>query len=213
MYKNILKKPGFLKKSNRNAKPELVYGFTLIEMMASVTIFSIVMLVAIGSLLTITDANRKARATQAVINNMNFVLEGISREARVGTTYYCYPGNPTAQPDLGESIKNPQDCAGGGTILSFEPHDGDPLSTADQVMYRLNNTHIERSLDGGTTFITVTASNVSLDDFKFYVFGSTPGDNEQPRIFITVRGTAGVSDKVKTKFNLSTSITQRVFDL
>ena len=41
-------------------------GFTLLEMIVAIGVFSVVMLVAAGSLLSIVSANRKAQAQKAV---------------------------------------------------------------------------------------------------------------------------------------------------
>ncbi len=49
-------------------------GFTLIEMIVAVAVFSIVMVVGAGALLSIVDANRRGQAQQTVINNLNFAI-------------------------------------------------------------------------------------------------------------------------------------------
>ena len=54
-------------------------GFTLIELMVSVTIFIIVMVIALGSLLSISEAERKAEQLKTVMNNLNFGLESMAR--------------------------------------------------------------------------------------------------------------------------------------
>jgi len=58
-------------------------GFTLIEMLVAVSLFVFVMLIGVGVLLSIIDANRKARALSSVMNNLNFALESMSRNIRV----------------------------------------------------------------------------------------------------------------------------------
>jgi len=180
-------------------------------MMVAVSVFSMVMLVAVGALLTVMDANRKAHALQSVINNLNFAVESISRTARVGTTYYCYDRDPLEY--LGNSIESPRDCSRGGQLIAFEAHDGDPADLNDQVVYRLNGTRLERSLDGGGTFVSITSSKVRINELTFYVLGSSLRDSDQPRIFMTIRGVAGVSARSETKFDLQTTITQRVPDV
>lgn len=64
-------------------------GFTLIETMISITLFSAVMTIAIGALMIIIDASKKAKTIQSVVNNLNIVIEGMSREIRVGYDYSC----------------------------------------------------------------------------------------------------------------------------
>ncbi len=197
----------------KNTARKSIRGFTLIEMMVAVSIFSIVMLVAIGSLVTVIDANRKAQSLQSVINNISFAIESMSRTARVGSSYYCFQGNSNPAPVDSNGIEKPLDCVNGGTLIAFEAHDGNPNERDDQVVYRLNGTSIERSLDGGSTFVSLTSSRVRIDHLKFYVIGSDPNDSLQSRILVTISGTAGVSVRSETKFNLQTTITQRVPDI
>ncbi|MEI7463152.1 MAG: type II secretion system protein [Candidatus Taylorbacteria bacterium] len=67
-------------------------AFTLIEMIVSLAVFSIVAVVALGALMKIISANRKAQTLQSAMTNMNFVLESMSREMRVGSRYVCVNG-------------------------------------------------------------------------------------------------------------------------
>ena len=54
-------------------------GFTLIEMLVSVAIFSIIITMIMGTIVTITDASRKARTLTEVMNNLNFSFESMTR--------------------------------------------------------------------------------------------------------------------------------------
>ncbi|MBP9701915.1 MAG: type II secretion system protein, partial [Candidatus Pacebacteria bacterium] len=62
-------------------------GFTLVEMVVSMGIFSIVMVVAMGAFLKITEVNKRAQNVKNAVNNVNFTLEAISRELRTGKNY------------------------------------------------------------------------------------------------------------------------------
>jgi len=183
-------------------------GFSLIELMVAVAVFSVVMVIAAGSLLTMIDANRKAQALKSVMNNLNVALEGMVRGARVGTEYHC-----SESPEPPPNIDSPKDCALGGILFAFEPHDGDGSDPSDQEVYRLSDSRLERSKNGGATFIPVTAQEVQIDELMFYVVGAPRGDDLQPKVVITLRGSAGISERVRTEFNLQTAATQRVFDL
>jgi type II secretory pathway pseudopilin PulG len=173
--------------------------------MVAVAIFAIVMTVAAGSLLAVIEADHKAQAQKSVMNNLNFALESMSRMVRVGTRYHC--GTITA-PGL---LENPADCPGGGTLFAFEGAGGDDADAADQIVFRLRSGQMEQSTDGGTSYLPFTAPEVVIEDMDFYVTGSDPGDNEQPRVILTVRGYAGVR-RARSEFNVETSITQRILD-
>lgn len=183
-------------------------GFSLIEIMVAVSLFAVVMTISVGSLLSLIDANRKAQALNSVINNLNFALENMSRNIRVGNTYHC--DTSTSVPP---NINTTQDCSNGGVLFAFEGNGGDITDSTDQVVYRFIDSRIEKSIDGGATFIAITASEVTIDDMKFYTVGTTRGDTSQPRVVMTIQGTAGVGSKTVTSFALQTTISQRVLDL
>lgn len=183
-------------------------GFTLVEMIVAIAVFSIVMTVSVGALLSMIDANRKAQSLKSVIDNLNFAVENMSRNMRVGTLYHCETSDI-----LTSDISTPQNCPSGGALLAFESHDGDPSDSSDQIVYRFRNSSLERSLDGGATFLPITAPEVSISDFKFYLTGASAGDTVQPLVTITVHGTVGVNDRTRTDFNLQVSVSQRLIDI
>src|SRR3989344_7842968 len=76
-------------------------GFTLIEVVVSVALFSIVMVVCVTALLALVNANRKAQALQSVMNNLSIALDDMARNVRMGTNYHC------SEPINGT---DPQDC-------------------------------------------------------------------------------------------------------
>jgi len=195
-----------LKATGGQAKPNK--GFSLIEIMVAVALFAVVMTISVGSLLSLVEANRKAQALNSVINNLNFALENMSRNIRVGNTYHC-----STSSSVPPNLDTTQDCPNGGILFVFEGNEGDITVPTDQIVYRFINSRIEKSIDGGTTFIAITASEVTINEMKFYTVGTTRGDTSQPRVVMTVQGTAGISTKAQTDFNLQTTVSQRVLDL
>ncbi len=168
-------------------------GFTLVEMIVAVFIFSIVMLIAVGALVSIIEANRKAQGVKSVMNNLNFSLDSMTRAIRVGGTYDCGVGS----------------CAADGTSeFTFISTDG------EEIRYRHNTTNksIERSIDGGLSYQELTAPEVTVEFLKFYVAGESVSDNEQPRVLIVVKGIAGPDGRTQTEFSLETLVTQRLLD-
>ena len=190
-------------------------AFTLIEIMVAVAIFAIVMLVGVGALLTMVEVNKRAQGINSVMNNLNAAVEQMSRSIRVGSTYYC--GTSSVAPAK-LILSQPQDCAAtGGLLLAFEATGGDPSDPDDQVVYRLNGTQLERSLEAGDngTWVAITAPEVIISEFQFYVTGSDPlstGDTEQPRVLMKIKGTAEVQGG-PTEFKVQSSVTQRLIDI
>lgn len=176
-------------------------GFTLIELLTSITLFMVVMTISMGSILGVFDANRKSESLKTAMDNLNFSLESMSREMRFGRNYHCISSGV---------ITDAQNCPGGDTYLSF--------ITSDEVqtIYKLSGTQIVKSVDGGTTFIPVTAPEVTIQSLTFYVIGAgliPPADVLQPKVLMKVRGIAGTKAKTTTDFTIETLVSQRLLDL
>ena len=62
-------------------------GFTLVELMVAVAIFTIVATTAGSALMGIISANKKARSIQSAMNDVNLALESVSKDMRMGTDY------------------------------------------------------------------------------------------------------------------------------
>ncbi len=179
-------------------------GFTLIELMVSVAIFTIVMVLALGSLLSISAAERKAEALKSVMNNLNFALESMSRSIRTGVNYSCMGAG---------------DCVNGGTTLSFLDSNKLPVyykfETSDRTLCQQPTGTvgcIARSLDSGANYFPITAPEVVISNFTFYVTGVTVGDKVQPKVNITLSGSVSIGANTPTAFNVQTSVTQRIYD-
>jgi prepilin-type N-terminal cleavage/methylation domain-containing protein len=187
-------------------------AFTLIEMMVAVSIFAIVMLVGTGALLSLVEANSRAQAINSVINNLNAAVEDMSRTIRVGSVYHC---ETSSTPPPATTLAGAKDCAsGGGLLLAFESSTGDPNDVNDQIVYRLNGTQLERSLQSGAngTFVAMTAPEVSIDEMSFYVIGAARADGIQPRVLMHIKGSAKVPGGTTT-FNVQASVVQRLLDI
>ena len=184
-------------------------GFTLVEVLVSTAIFSIVMVVALGALLSLSESDRRAETFSTAMNNVSFALESMTRTIRTGATYHCGAAAP---------LTSPSDCAATpGDTFAFKDANGVTTvyrwSTAGQCG-TVSNRCIMRSTDGGTTYMTLTAPDVSIDNLGFYVVGSTSGspDNTQPRVTVVLVGHVASSAKTQTNFNIQTTVTQRLYD-
>lgn len=198
-------------------------GFTLVELLVSVFIFSMVMLIAVGSLLSMVDANRKAQTIKSAVNNLSFGLDGMSRSIRVGTNFHCggasEANSPAALASTGDCING----VAGGSLISFEPFNGNPASTADQWVYckgtgttcSESGTSILRSQNGGANYLSITSSEVVILDLRFYVVGSASlasGNRIQPKIVMVMHGYAGSNEKTRTELRLQTTMSPRLLD-
>lgn len=184
-------------------------GFSLVEMIVAVSLFAVVMLVAVGALLSLVTANRKARALESVINNLNISLDGMVRSIRMGTHYNC-----------GSVALTTADCATTpGTLFSFAPYGSDVTDQSERTVYYFQVDdgvgRLYRSFTGDVNdAIPITAPEVSIDTLRFYVAGTQPGDINQPKAVVVVKGTAGTaSDKTRTTFYIQATAVQRSLDI
>lgn len=92
------------------------HGFTLLEMIVALAIFSVVAVIAVGALVRVVGLNRRAQTLQSAMIDLSFALESMSREIRVGSTYYCLTGMTN-----GYINPNTWTYTGGSSGLSSSP--------------------------------------------------------------------------------------------
>jgi prepilin-type N-terminal cleavage/methylation domain-containing protein len=171
-------------------------AFTLVEVMVSVSIFSMVMLISTGAVFSIVEANKKAHSIKSVMTNLNFALESMSRDIRVGSNYRCDDGTDCVSP--------------GGTAFKFRANrdvNGDgTVNLADEVTYSRSGSRIMRQVNGQLAF-AITASEITVTNLRFYVSGTASG-GDQPRVTTVIQGYSGTST-TRSDFNINTTISQR----
>jgi type II secretory pathway pseudopilin PulG len=194
-------------------------GFTLIELMVSVTIFIVVMTISLGALLSMSAADRKAESIKTIMNNLSFALDSMTRTIRTGYAYGC--SNTTTNPST------PADCntGSGGSHVRLTAASGQPvfycmgLSGATSCLGAVtcpanSSCSILRRYGVSGTYSQMTAPEVQISNMSFYVLGSTGGspDNTQPRVVVTLDGIVNTGDGTPTIFQIQTTATQRLYD-
>lgn len=194
-------------------------GFSLIEVLVSLSIFTIVMTISIGSLMVLIGANARAQNTQSVMTNISFALDSMTREIRTGTDYYCddYASLPTA----GAATHN---CDIGDTALAF--NEGGQSLTEDassrRVAFRLQDGELQRRLGNGDgdadaneeeDWEAVTSPNINIEVLRFVVTGADKGEGEAPTATIYIEGVAGIEDGSESEFSIQTTVVQQLLDI
>jgi prepilin-type N-terminal cleavage/methylation domain-containing protein len=182
-------------------------GFTLIEVLVSVAIFTTVMTIALGALLAMAESDRKAQALKSVINNLNFSLDAMSRAMRTGVNYHC---DVSVLP-----VTDPRDCnqsSSGASSIAFLSAEGqtvrycrgngDACSSSGTAVLVSKN---------GSSYAPLTSTEVTITNLQFYVTGATDAQ-VQPHIVILLSGEVDVSVSQTSTFDLQTSVTQRLYD-
>jgi len=164
-------------------------GFTLIELIVSVGLFSLIMLLSSSAYLLMIGINRQVQAMATGINNLSFALETMTRTIRTGTNYSC---------------NGVGDCTGGDTSFSVKNTNG------NTVQYTLSGSAITQN------GVALTDPAVSVSSLKFYTFGTPTArqsDYQQPRVTIIVSGTVSSGPGKTESFIIQTGATMRGSDL
>lgn len=181
-------------------------GFTLVEMMVSVALFSVVLVVTLGTIMTIVDSNKKARSLMSVMNNLNFAVDSMTRSLKAGTEV-------TASPSLIN-----------GNCVSTRQIDYANVTAANPfarrwVTYCLRETgdvgritrKVGTDINQNGTEVDLTSPDVDIDYLTFTVWGSALGS--QPRILIKMEGTVKITEKIKSNFTIQTTVSQRQLNI
>jgi prepilin-type N-terminal cleavage/methylation domain-containing protein len=203
-------------KSSKNNR-----GFTLIEVMVAITLFAIVMIIGTGAVLNTNRTYRKTETARAAIDNMNFVIEDMARNLRLGETYRCLTSadnywNGTLPQSM--TSADAQDCPNGSTFgLAFTAVDG------NIVVYRFytisGKTEIQKLKQNDSPLVwkSLTPQSVEISpspnttSSSFVVIGSSDADTLQPRVTIRLSGKVKYKD-IETPFGLQTTVSQRIID-
>lgn len=172
-------------------------GFTLFEMIVAVGIFTVVVVIAVSSMLSLTASERKAITLQNTQDNLRFAVEAMAKEMRTGEGF-------------------PLDSVSGNDEIIYRTARGQIVS------YRLNNTlhGIEKASDeivgclppfGDTCYFPFTALEVKVERLVFYVTG-VGDDNVQPKMTIVVEATTPGIKRTTSRLLLQTTVAQRRLD-
>lgn len=167
-------------------------GFTLLEMMIATGIFAVVIITAVGAMLSLNQAQVKAQNIQNIQDNIRFTLESMTKELRTGMNYSSCQG-----------------C----TEITFLKQDG-----VTNVGYCLDNGVIRKFLPPTTDCTTgspVTSAAVSINKLYFFVTGELPGPPDgQPRVTVVIDArSVNPTLQLDTSFDLQTTVTARLRDL
>jgi prepilin-type N-terminal cleavage/methylation domain-containing protein len=164
-------------------------GFTLIEMLVSIAIFTIVVTIVMGTIVTIVDISRKTRTMTEAMSNLNLVMESMTRTLKTSTTIYTditnspY-GKVTAIDQSGKTI-----------IYSVATNTNN------------NKKGILKTVDGVDELIT--SDDIEIVGYAIQTFPY----NEQPRVMISLKGRVETAKGIYSEFILQTSVAQRQLKL
>lgn len=196
----------FLTTRKRSVKiPVKTQGFTLIEIMVSVAIFAIIITAGMGALISMTQSYQVSRAQKQVHEGLNYSLETIAREVRLGR-HYVPNANITS-----ETVSLEGEDGVGSTLK---------VTTSDRrgtVIYYLSNGTLYLKRFGATNaqngvFALTNSSQFIVDDVRFSVEGTDSRDDfnyQQPYVWIQLKAHATDSERTTV---VQTLVSQRTLD-
>ncbi|MBI2644295.1 MAG: type II secretion system protein [Candidatus Wildermuthbacteria bacterium] len=183
-------------------------GFTLIEMLVALTIFSVVIGAGLNLLIAGIATQKGALAQQKLVDETSFVLEYMSRalrQAQVDTLNDC----------IGAPARN-YELFGGNTGVRFI--DGSQLCREiflqnGQLLEKISTDHTFGNLPVNGE--ALTSNDLSVESISFSLTGDGGADNLQPRLVISlyVKGLGPQDPSDQPTLRLQTTLSQRRLDL
>jgi prepilin-type N-terminal cleavage/methylation domain-containing protein len=184
-------------------------GFSLVELLVSLSIFAIVMTISVGTLLIMVDINAKAQALYSSSTNLSFAVDNMARELRTGRGYYCYSTTSGSPLDPFPSVATNDCLTPQNSITFFRDADG------KQIGYRKNGDKLEQKIAGeaGGAWIPITSNDVVIEKFELTVTGTDQTDRNQPTTSVFIKGYVNNGLDTDTDFEVQTRMTQHKIDL
>lgn len=203
-------------------------GFTLVEMLVVLGLFSFIMTLATSVLFSTQSINVKLQETQSVLDNVNVSLETMVRDIRYGSNFHCMDTLPDMTIDV--DYLERRNCSyqnvgegHGGKVLFLKPIDA--ADKDDRVVYFATTTATGMIIQKNEYYFgkspatfQITADDVKINALHFYVVGASSTfpdeDYVQPLITITAAGeTVPIKEgSTSTPFVVQTSVSSRVLD-
>lgn len=176
-------------------------GFTLLEMLVSVGIFSVLIVSSIAVILSISSAQIKTANVQNIQDNMRYTMELMSREIRQAKNYVPY----LCSGDMCRKIKVTKFEEAGEVSVWYcwvaGEHGGEIRrwkQTSDQC-------------DTSPNAEVLTGSEVNIQALGFLVVGEESNTCVQPRVTIVMEGRSNHPKTIlESEFQLQTTVTQRI---
>jgi len=182
-------------------------GFTLIEMLVVITVFSILMVAIIGIFVSALRIQRYYLASQRLLNETSYVMEYTSRFIRMAQKARdssCIPSGSNYQPQSHFSSDNLRFVNYRDQCHEFYRGDesGNPDANGAILYQKINN-------DGP---LALTSDKIEIKKLNFRIYGGDQGNQSQPMITIFIEAEA-LNSNPRPKIRLQATISQRELDI
>lgn len=156
-------------------------GFTIIESLVAVGLFSVFIGIAWGGFTNALRTQREIAAMVSAQSNASLALEQMAREMRTGYLF-CH------DPDSAAVTSTCQAYCGvvSGSIWQCNNFIQFRNAATELVAYQLENGALERESSSTGNFQPITSDNVNIQYLSFYLQGQLEGDHWNPRITISL---------------------------
>jgi prepilin-type N-terminal cleavage/methylation domain-containing protein len=190
----------FLPEENRrpgSTIPSRKKGFTLIEILVSISIFSAVIVIVSTSFVSAVKMQRRFLASTETLNEISFLMEYMTRSIRMAykdTTGAC----------LTAAYMNFEKTRGGQGLKLMN-------SKGRCQEFYLENQTLKQSLNNGAEVAALTSPKVKVSAFNIGPTDSwDQDDNDQPRVTIFMEIQSVVDN---SKIRIQTTVSQRNPDI
>ncbi|MFH1036581.1 MAG: prepilin-type N-terminal cleavage/methylation domain-containing protein [Patescibacteria group bacterium] len=170
-------------------------GFTLVEILVAMVIFSIIIGAALEVFVTGIKSQRRIFAQQELLDQTSYALEYMSRAIRM--TKKDLTATCLSQPNLNYELTH------SGEGIKFKNYNGECQE------FYLENNQLRENKNGSVFALTSTSTIPRINSFEFVVSGQEQDDNLQPAVtvFWKMEGRDQVGSQIQT------TISQRNFDV
>jgi prepilin-type N-terminal cleavage/methylation domain-containing protein len=168
-------------------------GFTLMEVMVSVSIFTIIVTIGIGSLLTVNKTLQKTRSERQAIDSFSYAVDTMTRRLRTGMSYESLDSSSIS---FKEQIDDVGGDNGTGKIITFEK-----VSSSDGTYNLIQMT------EGSDDPISITPPEIDIENFYVEVFKD--GGQSMAKLSIKAKMSNIKQDSI---ISLQTAVSQRPFE-
>ncbi len=198
-------------------------GFTLVELLISMVIFTSVITIATGALFSAQTINTRLEQTQLILDGVNLAVEVMARDIRYGSEFHCDTVIPASSIPM---TRTSCPYANGGTVIILRPSvvlSGSNDQASDRIMYYLSNGIVykdeyKEGVIGNKITYQVTPTDVNITTLAFYVTGSentSAGNIVQPLVTLVLSGVTvpGKTKVTPVQFTIQTSVSARALDI
>ncbi len=203
------------------------------ELLVATGIFMVVAVGGLSVLLSSQKAYKRISSNRIAVDNVNMLIDTISREMKFGTKYGCINNSTSGSfnrplntkysilydNDLYNNTSGTCNAiaftAQGTTTLKIVYYYNQASSTLNQVLYRKSGSFFRKI---NNSDLTLTSSGFNIEKFWFTVSGIKSTDYIQPKVGIYISGIVDISKNSQgevvstTTLFLESSITQRSLD-